>query len=214
MKTLKERLFEKIVKSDGCWEWIGAKHRFGYGMIRLGGTQPKITASRASWLVHNGEIPNGMHVCHKCDNPQCTNPDHLFLGTAGDNANDKEQKGRGLRRFNNEISNAIATLHCVGVSLHALARAFNADRKSIKTALRHGQILPNPPRPYREPKPPSPPPILRGEKNHKAKLTEKDVFEIRKLRVEGLSTQEIASHFAVGKSMVSHICTRRCWTHI
>jgi hypothetical protein len=79
-------------KGSGCWLWLGGKHKTGYGHYRFNG---KIqTAHRVMWLKTFGEIPAGMCVCHKCDNPQCINPDHLFLGAHLDNMLDRDKKGR------------------------------------------------------------------------------------------------------------------------
>src|SRR5229473_531412 len=92
---LVERFWSKVRKSDGCWEWIAGKHRFGYGIIRDGGRGSRMrTAHRISWEFHNGSIPAGLWVLHRCDNPQCINPDHLFLGTQFDNMTDAARKGR------------------------------------------------------------------------------------------------------------------------
>ena len=82
----------KIAGPDECWEWKAGKNTSGYGWFSFNGTQ--ITSNRMVWLLINGEIPNGMCVCHKCDNPSCVNPDHLFLGTHLDNMKDKSIKGR------------------------------------------------------------------------------------------------------------------------
>lgn len=85
-------LFERTDKKEnGCWEFTGFKNLKGYGKLRSSGQQ---LAHRVSWVIHNGDIPKGMLVCHKCDNPPCCNPDHLFLGTAKDNAHDAIKKGR------------------------------------------------------------------------------------------------------------------------
>lgn len=97
LRTLPARLAKKIVvgpKGTGCWQWIGASHYFGYGSIMIAAGQ-NTTAHRASWLVHYGPIPDGMHVLHRCDNPPCTNPKHLWLGTNAENAEDRRLKGRG-----------------------------------------------------------------------------------------------------------------------
>lgn len=81
-----------IENEDVCWPWSGTRDRKGYGVIRLAGGQFK--AHRVTWAAFRGPIPDGMCVCHHCDNPGCINPKHLFLGTIGDNNRDMMQKGR------------------------------------------------------------------------------------------------------------------------
>jgi len=212
-KSLSDRFFNFAVQGSDCWKWTGAKHVFGYGMIR-DESGKKITASRASWLIHFGEPPAGMYVCHKCDNPECSNPAHLFLGTAKDNSQDMFEKGRGTAALNLRERDAARTLHSMGVSIHKLAHAFGTDRNAIKSAIRFGSVLPKPAQWKPAPKGAKPPPVHRGEDNVKAKVTASQVLEIRALRLSGMTTGEIAKRFPIGKSMVSHICTRRCWTHI
>lgn len=89
-----EKLKKSInILSSGCWEWEKSKHRQGYGHFPYKG---KIElAHRISWILHNGKIPEHVCVCHRCDNPSCCNPDHLFLGNTQDNCLDKEAKNRG-----------------------------------------------------------------------------------------------------------------------
>lgn len=95
---LVERFWERVEKSDGCWLWRGSLLTHGYGGLELRRrADPKRKvhkAHRLSWEIHFGPIPEGMSVCHHCDTPPCVRPDHLFLGTALDNAHDKMRKGR------------------------------------------------------------------------------------------------------------------------
>lgn len=77
---------------DACWPWMACRNRHGYGKVGVGGIS--VTAHRAVWELANGPIPAGLHVLHRCDNPPCVNPAHLFLGTNADNVEDKVRKGR------------------------------------------------------------------------------------------------------------------------
>ena len=80
------------VTESGCWIWMLDCDQNGYGKISI--KNKAYYAHRVSWELHNNSIPKGMFVCHKCDNPSCVNPDHLFLGTQSDNMQDMKSKGR------------------------------------------------------------------------------------------------------------------------
>lgn len=89
------RDFWKRVKRDpetGCWNWIYSTGSAGYGHFRR--KDKFLKAHRVSWTLRNGEIPEGMCICHHCDNKKCVRPSHLFMGTHADNMADKKQKGR------------------------------------------------------------------------------------------------------------------------
>ena len=86
------RFWERVIKFGDCWEWFGRTNKKKYGVIRKG--VKTYSAHRVSWEIHNGPIPNGMHVLHTCDMPWCVNPSHLWLGTNTDNIADKMEKGR------------------------------------------------------------------------------------------------------------------------
>lgn len=96
-RPLLDRFIEKIELFDKteCWNWNGYKNKKGYGTINIEGRKAcDVLAHRASYTLFIGVITNGMLVLHKCDNPSCVNPDHLFQGTAKDNTQDAINKGR------------------------------------------------------------------------------------------------------------------------
>lgn len=91
------RFMRFVQLTNSCWMWTGNRYAKGYGQIRVSG-KPK-RAHRISYELFVGPIPDGMIVCHECDNPPCVNPDHLYIGTQSDNIRDSVRKGRhsGLR---------------------------------------------------------------------------------------------------------------------
>lgn len=134
-----EDFWKFVQKSEGCWEWSGNRWNSGYG--RFFYHWKMIPAHRFSWEIANGPIPNGLYVCHSCDNKPCVRPDHLFLGTHQDNIADMMQKGRQakgakntnwrkpeaadhLRKMNWESVRALRTDRANGAKYSALAKKY------------------------------------------------------------------------------------------
>lgn len=90
-----DRILSRLQRSNGCLEWTGSKAKDGYGHTRFKGRL--YSTHRLMWQWMFGPIPEGLHCLHRCDNPACADPDHLFLGTDADNARDRNEKGRTSR---------------------------------------------------------------------------------------------------------------------
>lgn len=83
---VEERFWRHVLLSDGCWEWSGALHERGYGVINDGRRPARaMRAHRLSFEIHRGPIPDGLLVCHRCNNKRCVRPDHLYLATNAEN---------------------------------------------------------------------------------------------------------------------------------
>jgi hypothetical protein len=151
LEEANEKTRKKIKKQSyintktGCWEWQKYLNRCGYGQISYRGNHAR--AHRISWIVFKGDIPEGLCVLHKCDNPKCINPDHLFLGTRKDNNDDMRLKGRrndvgapGIRarhaKFNDEQILNIRTYENTWKNCEILGKQFDVSPNTIYRILK------------------------------------------------------------------------------
>lgn len=125
---LMERFLSKVAKTESCWLWTGGKSGRGYGAFR---SPDEKKAHRFSYSRYVGQIPQGLSVCHRCDNPACVNPDHLFVGTHTDNMKDKMSKGRG--------NHLVGTKHPRSKLTESQVLAIRADnRRQVEIAESYG----------------------------------------------------------------------------
>lgn len=143
--SLSYRFWDKVDKRSPseCWEWTGTRTGRGYG--RLARNRIHYVATHVSWYLHYGEWPNdlGMWVLHRCDNPPCVNPAHLFLGTRADNVRDMVRKGRSLRnkprgerhhkaKLGAAEVRSIRAEFASGATVPELAEAYGVSRSNIQ----------------------------------------------------------------------------------
>ena len=132
---IEQSFWSKVQKGDECWLWTGSVNYAGYGQLRS-----EWRAHRYSWELHNGAVPSGMLVCHRCDNRRCVNPAHLFLGTHKQNMADMTTKSRqaaGVRHGSSKLSAADADLIRLasdtlpGVTQREIAKAFGVRQSTV-----------------------------------------------------------------------------------
>ena len=128
------RFEQKFNKTDGCWIWNAATRTTGYGVFSYKGKA--VTASRVSYILYKGEIPDGLHVLHTCDNRLCVNPDHLFLGTNTDNVEDRKAKNRRVGRLKvvdaNKLADINGFLQAGTYSYREISRLTGVSRDTIR----------------------------------------------------------------------------------
>ena len=130
-----QRFWAKVEKSDGCWNYMGALNPCGYGWITRHGKQ--MSASRWSWSLENGPIPNGMSVLHKCDNRRCVNPSHLYLGTQTENMRDRADRRRcATQKLSIEDVAAMKAMRVTGATIQAIADKFGVSNGHTSSVIR------------------------------------------------------------------------------
>lgn len=145
MKPIADRLWAKTNKRDpeDCWEWQGWRHPKGYGQIGRGTRQQGLAYTHVvAWEITYGFVPKGKYVCHRCDNPACVNPVHLFLGTPADNTHDMIRKRRHSHgashatKLSEQDILAIRKLLAEGMTQQAVANRFSVSRSMVSLIAR------------------------------------------------------------------------------
>ena len=137
---IEERINARLHKAsaDKCWTWQGALNKRGYGQVRR-----NLLVHREAYVLWVGPIPDGLHVCHTCDNRACANPSHLFLGTQTDNMRDKVEKDRHLwgedmpHKFTDEDVAQMRSLYGSGWSQGQIARKFGTSQSYVGQLVRY-----------------------------------------------------------------------------
>jgi len=194
---------------NDCWCWNTYISKSGYGQFKFCYLSKyyQFTASRVSYELKVGLIPDGLLVCHKCDNPKCVNPKHLFLGTQKDNMDDKVNKNRQARAENNgrsklnwEIVNEIRKSYPINKNTSELSKKYNIDSSMIINILKGENWIDENYKPIHIEK-------QLFKKGHTISMvisTEK-VIEIKKLINEGLSTKNISEITGVKNQKIKDI---------
>lgn len=198
-----DRFLRHVSKTSKCWIWNGAVNNKGYGVFRINGKN--YYAHRIAHEIFKGTIPDGLLVCHHCDNPPCVRPDHLFIGTISDNARDMVSKKR----------------HSSVTHPERVPRGDRNGRRTNPDSYPAGDDHPL----RRDPSlitwrgdnhwmRKRPLDVLRGTQHKRAKLTEAQIRRIRYLHSEGISQEKIAQRFNIRPSNVWYIVKRITWRHV
>lgn len=211
------RFYQHAAQGDNCWEWKLRLNEDGYGQMKV--ARKTLLAHRISYAIHYGHCPKGLLVCHRCDNPKCVNPEHLFLGTARSNHTDAVTKGRMRWAHGEKARHAKLTVEQVQrieevyrageLTQRAVADMFGVTQSRISAIVRGDTWkavgIKNESFAKRRGKP--------GGTNCSAKLTEDDVRRIRERGVTESRTA-LAHEYGIVPTTIYSILLRRTWAHV
>lgn len=193
----KSTFWSKVDKTDACWLWTGAKIRKGYGTFYRKATKEKLAVHRVSYEMANG--PTTLCVLHKCDVPNCVRPDHLFIGTRGDNNRDRTRKGRA----------ATGDRHGSRTKPGRLPSGDNHPRR-----LRPELVLRGDDHPLRK----NPELAVRGEDHPCAKLCEEAVRRIRRhfntTQSKAQVVRDLRPILGVSRGAIYDVINGKIWRHV
>lgn len=211
----KEQFESHFERTEGCWIWQGNINVGGYGKFGS-----RSAASRLAYQYYKGEIPKGLQVCHSCDNRLCVNPDHLWLGTIGDNMRDKTEKNRqakgskiGSSILNEDQVLQIRKMRIAGHEYQSIADEFQIQwdlaRKVCKNVVwKHVDLGQESKRVKQVRK------FVQGSSSGMAKLDEDKVKQIKELLRQKKRTKDIANLYGINPSTVCDIKQFRTWKHV
>lgn len=185
-KMHEEQLEAYVVTESGCWNWTKSVSMDGYGKLKRNGIT--LRAHRVFYEAHVGPIMDGLHVLHRCDNPLCVNPEHLFLGTRSDNMQDMNQKGRRVDGHKTKPESVLRGEHHHRYGKGMPEKCAEALRKANV-----GRALSN---------------------THKEKLSSLTVEQVLAIRADTRSQSVIAKDYGIGQMTVSRIKRRIRWSHV
>lgn len=213
MKTVEERFWSKVEKAgpEDCWNWKAGRLLNGYGQMGAFGNG-SMSAHRVSWILTHGEIPPGLCVCHRCDNRRCVNPEHLFLGTRGDNNRDAKAKGRsgvgernGQSKLNATQVRRIRKLYAAGnFNQRQLSEKYGVARSIISRVVNGASWQSEPLVAI---------PKGRRSASH-GKLTLADVERIVRDSAKGVSARRLAAQHGVTPTTIYGILTGKTWRQV
>lgn len=129
-QPIEQRFWSKVNKTETCWLWTGASHQAGYGVFRV--NRQNVSAHRFVLEIQGKVIPQGYEACHRCDNPPCVRPDHLFIGTRADNMQDCIKKRRHSAKLTPEKVIDIRKRRIEGASITSLASEYHVHIATIR----------------------------------------------------------------------------------